>query len=596
MVYKNLIKMFSDIAVKNSDNTALLYKKSGRYLAVSYKEFEEKVNNLASGLISKGIKKGDKIALLSENRPEWAVSDFGIIHSGALTGPLYTSYPPKQIEYLLNACEAKSIIVSNLKLLEKIRAVYNNLNSIEFVITFFKPEEEYDFEVKTFDDIINTGRENLGKNKSLLDELSDRIESDDVFTIIYTSGTTGIPKGVMLTHRNILANIEAAIKVLSVSGDDRFLSFLPLCHIFERSDGQFLPIRQGCSIAYTESLATLKENMIEAKPTFVIVVPRVLEKIYEIIKQNIAKKPSYVRKLISWCFDGGLKYNKEKRKGKTSLYNKIRKNIGDKVIFKKLQMITGGRLRYFICGGAHLNKETAEFFDSAGINIVEGYGLTETSPVISVNPPDEPRFGTIGKVLSGVEVKISEDGEILTRSQCVMKGYYNDEEATEFSIDDEGWFHTGDLGFLDEDGYLTITDRKKDIIVISSGKNISPQLVEEKVLTSKYINQAVVLGHKKKFVCALIIPDFSNLKSYAEKNEITYQTIDELIGNKDIYHLIRKEIEKVSINLSDCEKIKRFTLLKKEFEIETGELTPTLKVKRKFIEEKYSDIIERMYH
>ncbi|MFC1562857.1 AMP-dependent synthetase/ligase, partial [candidate division KSB1 bacterium] len=508
MIYKNLVKMFSDIAERNSEKTALMYKESGRYISISYKEFKEKVVNFASGLISTGVQKNDRIAILSENRHEWTLADLGIIHSGALTVPLYTSYPPKQIEYLLNVSGAKSIIVSNLKQLEKIQDIYNNLNSIQFVITLFKPNKKYNFKIKLFDDIIDTGGKNFIENKKILDELSELIQPDEVTSIIYTSGTTDIPKGVMLTHKNILSNLESATKVLSITNEDIFLSLLPLCHILERADGQFLPIHQGGSIAYAESISTLRENMLEIKPTMIVVVPRILEKMYEVIKQNIGKKPSIIKKIISWCLNGGLEYRKEKQTGKASLYNKIRKNVGEKLIFKKLQMISGGRLRYFVCGGAHLNKNIGEFFDSVGIKILEGYGLTETSPVIAVNPPSKQKFGTVGKPLPDIEVQISNDGEILTRSQSIMKGYYNDEEATKLAINNEGWFHTGDLGFLDEEGYLTITDRKKDIIVISSGKNISPQLVEETVLTSKYINQTAVLGYKKKFISALIVPDF----------------------------------------------------------------------------------------
>lgn len=595
MIYKNILKMFFDVVEGNSDKTALLYKKSNRYVSINYNEFREKVINFASGLISIGIARGERIAILSENRPEWAISDLGIMHSGALTVPFYTSLPPKQIEYLLKVSGAKSIIISNLKQLEKIQKIYQNLNFLKLVITLFEPEKKYNFEIKTFNDIIDLGRKNFIENKGKLDELSEQIDSDDTFTIIYTSGTTGISKGVILTHRNILSNVESALKVLSITDKDMFLSFLPLSHILERMAGQFIPIYKGASIAYAESLSTLKENIIEAKPTVIIAVPRIFEKMYEVIKHNIEKKSSLIKRILLWSLNGGVEYEKEKQKGKISLYTKIRKTTGDKLIYKKLRGLTGGRLRFYICGGAHLNKNIGEFFDSAGIKIIEGYGLTETSPVIAVNRLDEYQLGTVGKPLPGIDVKISKDGEILTRGPCVMKGYYNDEQSTKLTIDDEGWFHTGDIGFLDKDGFLTITDRKKDIIVISSGKNIAPQLIEELVLTSKYINQAVVLGHKKKFISALIVPHFQNIKIYAELKKILYKTIDELIEHNTIYQLIKIEIEKVSRNLSDCEKVKKFTLLKKEFDIESEELTPTLKIKRNVIEKKYAEIINNMY-
>jgi len=595
MIYKNILKMFFDVVEGNSDKTALLYKKSNRYVSINYNEFRKKVINFASGLISIGIARGERIAILSENRPEWAISDLGIMHSGALTVPFYTSLPPKQIEYLLKVSGAKSIIISNLKQLEKIQKIYQNLNFLKLLITLFEPEKKYNFEIKTFNDIIDLGRKNFIENKGKLDELSEQIDSDDTFTIIYTSGTTGISKGVILTHRNILSNVESALKALSITDKDMFLSFLPLSHILERMAGQFIPIYKGASIAYAESLSTLKENIIEAKPTVIIAVPRIFEKMYEVIKHNIEKKSSLIKRILLWSLNGGVEYEKEKQKGKISLYTKIKKITGDKLIYKKLRGLTGGRLRFYICGGAHLNKNIGEFFDSAGIKIIEGYGLTETSPVIAVNRLDEYQLGTVGKPLPGIDVKISKDGEILTRGPCVMKGYYNDEQSTKLTIDDEGWFHTGDIGFLDKDGFLTITDRKKDIIVISSGKNIAPQLIEELVLTSKYINQAVVLGHKKKFISALIVPHFQNIKIYAELKKILYKTIDELIEHNTIYQLIKIEIEKVSRNLSDCEKVKKFTLLKKEFDIESEELTPTLKIKRNVIEKKYAEIINNMY-
>ncbi|NVM04495.1 MAG: long-chain fatty acid--CoA ligase [Candidatus Helarchaeota archaeon] len=595
MRYKNILKMFFDIVERNSDKTALLYKKSGRYVGINYNEFIEKAVNFASGLISAGIAKGDRVAMLSENRPEWAISDLGIIHSGALTVPIYTSISSKQIEYLLNASGAEFIVISNLKQLEKIQKIYQNLNSLKLVIILFESEEKYDLKVKTFNDIIDSGKKNFTENKKRLDELSEQTDSDDTFTIIYTSGTTGISKGVMLTHRNILSNAEAALKALPITDKDTFLSFLPLSHVLERMAGQFIPIYKGSSIAYAESLSTLKENMVEVKPTVIITVPRIFEKMYEVIKHNIEKKSSLIKSVLLWCLYSGVEYEKEKQKGKILLYTKIRRLIGDKLIYKKLRGLTGGRLRFYICGGAHLNKDIGEFFDTTGIKIIEGYGLTETSPVITVNRLDEYRFGTVGKPLPGIDVKISKEGEILTRGPNVMKGYYNDEQSTKLAIDDEGWFHTGDLGFLDKDGFLTITDRKKNIIVISSGKNIAPQLIEELVLTSKYINQAVVIGHKKKFMSALIVPHFQNIKIYAELKKILYKSIDELIEHNEIYHLIKKEIENVSSNLSDFERIKKFTLLKSEFDIESEEITPTFKIKRNVIEKKYAEIINKMY-
>jgi long-chain acyl-CoA synthetase len=593
--YKNLIEMFFDVAEKYSDKTALLYKENGKYIGIDYNEFRERVVYFASGLISMGISQNDKISILSENKPEWAICDLGIIYSGGITVPIYPTLPEKQIEYMLNDASVKLIIISRPKHLEKINNIYKNVNSLSFVITLFKCIEKYEFKIMRFDEVINSGKENFRYNKSKIDELWTRTDSDDVSTIIYTSGTTGYPKGVMLTHRNVLSNIESCLQALYMSYNDVFLSFLPLSHILERTAGQFLVFYIGATIAYAESIATIRENTIEVKPTVIITVPRIFEKMYYTIKLTIEKKPKTIKKILLLCLNWGLEYRKEREIGKISLSTKIKRLIGEILVCKKLRRVVGGRLRFYICGGAHLDIKIGEFFDSVGIKIIEGYGLTETSPVIAVNRLKDYKIGTVGKVIPGVEVKIAEDGEILTRGNNVMKGYYNDEEGTKIVIDEEGWFHTGDLGFLDRDGYLYITDRKKNIIVISSGKNIAPQLIEELILTSKYIEQIIIVGHKRKYLSALIVPNFENIKDYGKTRKIIYKNIDDLIQHNEIYNLIKREIEIISKNLNDFEKIKKITLLNKEFSIESEELTPSYKIRRNIIEKKYMDIINKMY-
>ena len=375
--------------------------------------------------------------------------------------------------------------------------------------------------------------------------------------------------------------------------EDLFLSFLPLAHILERTIGQFLPLYLGASIAYAESLSTLKENIIETGPTIILAVPRIFEKMYEVINSNLEKKSPLLKKILFWSLNCGIEY--KKRNGKVSINKKTGRIIADKLLYKKLKKITGGKLKFYVSAGAHLQKEIGEFFDSAGITIIEGYGLTETSPTVTVNRLDNYKFGTVGKPLAGLQVNISDDGEILVKGPSVMKGYYNDEESTKQCIDGDGWFHTGDLGFIDKDGFLNITDRKKNIIVISSGENISPQKIEDLLLSSKYINQAIVLGHKKKSVTALIVPELHSIISYAEDKKLHYKSCDELINHSEIYVLMKNEIDSVSKNLSDFEKIKKFTLLVKEFSIESEELTPTLKIKRDVIENKYADRINAMY-
>ncbi|MFC1558672.1 AMP-dependent synthetase/ligase [candidate division KSB1 bacterium] len=592
-MHKNLIKILSKVAGKEADKDALLYKKDGVYTSISYKELREKILYFASGLISIGINKGDKAAIISENRPEWAIADYGIIHTGALTVPIYPSLPENQMEYILKTSGAKYVIASDSKQCKKINNICGKLDLLKYVISLSEPEEEYTFGIKTFDDIIEEGKKDFINNKKKLDELSEQIDSDDVFTIIFTSGTTDNPKGVELTHGNVLSNIEGALNAVEITREYLFLSFLPLAHILERTIGQFLPLYLGASIAYAESLSTLKENIIEIRPTIILSVPRIFEKMYEVINSNLEKKSPLLSKILFWSINCGIEY--KKRKGKVSITKKTGRIIADKLLYNKLKKITGGRLKFYVSAGAHLQKEIGEFFDSAGITIIEGYGLTETSPCVAVNRLNNYKFGTVGKPLASLQVNISNDGEILVKGPSVMKGYYNDEESTKQCIDEDGWFHTGDLGFIDKDGFLNITDRKKNIIVISSGKNISPQKIEDLLMSSKYINQAIALGHKKKFITALIVPNFHSIISYAKDNEIHYQSCDELIDHGEIYALIKNEIDAVSKHLSDFEKIKKFTFLAKEFSIESEELTPTLKIKRNIIENKYADIINKMY-
>ena len=585
--------MLSNVAEKEADKDALLYKKDGEYTGISYRELKEKILYFASGLISIGIDKGDKAAIISENRPEWAIADYGIIHTGAITVPIYLSLPQNEIEYILKTSGAKYAIVLDTKQCKKINNICRKLDLLEYVIILSEPEAEYAFEIKTFDDIIEEGKKDFINNKKRLDELSEQTDSDDVFTIIFTSGTTDNPKGVELTHRNVLSNIEATLNAVEITREYLFLSFLPLAHILERTIGQFLPLYLGASIAYAQSLSTLKENIIEARPTIILSVPRIFEKMYEVINSNLEKKSPLVRKILFWSLNCGIEYNRQN--GKVSINKKAGRIIADKLLYKKLRKITGGRLKFYVSAGAHLQKEIGEFFDSAGITIIEGYGLTETSPCVAVNRLDNYKFGTVGKPLTGLQLNISDDGEILVKGPSVMKGYYNDEESTKQCIDEDGWFHTGDLGFIDEDGFLNITDRKKDIIVISSGKNISPQKIDGLIRSSKYINQSLVLGHKKKSITALIVPDLHSIISYAKDNEIHYKSYDGLINHGEIYALMKIEIDTVLKHLSDFEKIKKFTLLTKEFSIESEELTPTLKIKRNIIENKYADIINAMY-
>jgi long-chain acyl-CoA synthetase len=415
------------------------------------------------------------------------------------------------------------------------------------------------------------------------------VKPEDVASIIYTSGTTGVPKGVILTHNNFVSNVKATASVVNFTEEDTVLSFLPLAHVLERMV-TFCYLYKGCSIGYAESLDTLSENLLEVKPHIMVNVPRVLEKIYAKIMDNVLASSSLKRKIFFWAVKVGKKFGRKKLLGQPiSGMLKFKKNIAHKLVFSKIIEKTGGRARFFVSGGAPLSRDIAELFYAVGLVILEGYGLTETSPVITCNTFENIRFGTVGKPLPGVKVKIAEDGEILTQGPNVMKGYYKMEEETKETFKG-GWFHTGDIGHLDEDGFLVITDRKKDIIVTAGGKNVAPQPIENLLKLNPYILNAVVVGDRRKFISALLVPDFEKLEKYAEFNNIPYETNSDLIKNESILNLLYGEVDRATPALASYEKIKKIGLLDRDFEIDKGEMTPSFKVKRKYI-----DIIDAFY-
>jgi long-chain acyl-CoA synthetase len=420
------------------------------------------------------------------------------------------------------------------------------------------------------------------------------VKPEDVASIIYTSGTTGLPKGVMLMHSNFVSNVQSVTTIIEFNEKDTVLSFLPLSHVLERMV-TFAYLYKGCSIGYAESIETVGENLLEIRPQIMVSVPRVFEKIYAKVMDNVLASSSLKRKIFFWAAQVGREYGKRKLLGQAiSGSLQFKKNLAHKLVFSKIIEKTGGRVRFFVSGGAPLSKDIAEFFYAMGLIVLEGYGLTETSPVIAVNTLESPRFGSVGKIIPGVEVRIAEDGEILTKGPHVMKGYYKMGAETHEAVKD-GWFHTGDIGHLDDAGYLAITDRKKDIIVTTGGKNVAPQPIENILKTNPYVSNAVVLGDKRKFISALIVPNFEKLEEYAKANNINYSDFSELIKNDTILNFMESEINRATPGLASYEKIKKVALLDRDFEIEKGEITPTLKVKRNIIEQKYRSIIDGIY-
>ncbi len=595
MGFQNLGEMFFDKRRSMPDKVGYMFKEDGQWKSITFKEAVDWAEKIAAGLASLGIKKGDRVSIISANRLEWALLDYATMALGALLVPVYPSLLSHQIRYIVNDCEAKVLVAADELQTEKVDEIVSELNTVQNYFVFDAPEN-VKAPWQTFNALAQMGEQFLQKNPDYVEQQIKQVKREDWATIIYTSGTTGEPKGAVLSHNNFLSNVEASISVIDIYSEDVFLSFLPLSHVFERMAGHFLTNHQGATVAYAESIDTVAENMLEVKPTVMVSVPRLYEKIYARILENVEMGPAVKRKIFYWAIKVGRAYvNHIMNKKNIPFFLSRKQKLADKLVFSKLKERVGGRLRFFISGGAPLSAEIAEFFAAAGLIILEGYGLTETSPVISVNLLDHFKFGTVGPPLPNVEVKIADDGEILTRGPHVMVGYFKKEAATKEVIDEEGWFHTGDIGLIDEDGFLKITDRKKNIIVTSGGKNVAPQPIENMLVTTQYIEQAVVIGDKRKFLTAIIVPALEAVKNWAAEQGKEINSYDEMLQLEGLRELIRKEVDLVNENLARYETIKDFIFAKAPFTIESGELTPSLKVKRKVVEEKYHDEIEKMY-
>jgi long-chain acyl-CoA synthetase len=570
-------------------------KVEGKYKGITYNELKEETNSFAYGLSSLGVGKGDKVAIISENRPEWVYSDFAILELGGIDVPLFPSLTADSIEFILNNSEAKGVIISNKFQLNKIRKIIDKCKHIKFIIVL--NENDFDADVKnlhTFKQVQDLGNSYQPSHPNLLEDSIKKINGNDVCTLIYTSGTTGEPKGVILTHKNIMSNVNSTLEIYPITKDDVFLSFLPLCHSFERMAGYYSAFAAGAPVYYAESIETVAANLIEVKPTIMTSVPRLFERIYSKIIKNVESQPEKKQKIFYGALNIGNQYANAKREGKISLPLRIKHKVADKLVFKKLKEKTGGNLRFFISGGAALPRALGDFFESTGIIIIEGYGLTESSPVIAANRFDDYKFGTVGKPLPGVEVKIASDGEILARGPNIMQGYYKNKKETEATLID-GWLHTGDIGVFDADGFLMITDRKKHLFKTSAGKYIAPTPIENTFLASKFIDQFIVIGDRRMFLSALVVPDFEALKEYADSNKIPYASEEDLTKNDKIYKLLEQDMNELQKKLANYERIRRFSVLHKPFTIESGEITPSLKIRRKAIESNYGELIDEMY-
>jgi long-chain acyl-CoA synthetase len=588
-----LSQLFIEAVEEHDRPNAMQTKVGGEYQPISHRTLADRVRHVAFGLRALGISAGDRVAILSENRPEWAIADYACLLSGIADVPIYPTLPAEQIAYILRDSGAVAAFASTNEQAAKIRSVRADLPALRHVIVF-------DEDAARGDEIRIAALEAKGAASMTPDDVARlrasalAITPDQLATIIYTSGTTGEPKGAMLTHGNIASNVSAVIDLLPMGPTDSSLSFLPLSHIFERMV-DYLMFAAGVSISYVESMDSIARNMLEVRPTIVVAVPRIYEKINARITDTAMRAGGAKRTIFLWAEKVGERWTTATLDGrKPGPLLALEHAIADKLVFSKVRAAVGGRLRYFVSGGAPLSVEISRFFLAAGLKILEGYGLTETSPVIAVNTPTRFTIGTVGAPIPGVEVKIAEDGEILTRGPHVMKGYFNHPEATAAVIDADGWFHTGDIGTL-EDGLLRITDRKKDIIVTAGGKNIAPQPIENQVKANKYVAQAVMIGDRRRFPLILVVPEFDQLARWATQQDIAFKDHRDLIANPIVRGKMEREVFGTLDKLAHFEKPKRIVLIEQDFTIDSGELTPTLKVKRRAVDRKFRALIDAAY-
>ena len=565
---------------------AFAAKIDGQWLPTSSQQVQDQANLISLGLMSLGLKHGDKVAIISMNRPEWMLADFGIAQIGATSVPMYPSITVEDYKYIFTDAGVRAVFVADQKLFDKVKEATVGLDiPAENVFTFDKIAG-----ARHFDELLELGKKG---NPADLEPLKAAVQPDDLLTLIYTSGTTGSPKGVMLTHDNILSNCRNSQRFVPVTKDDKALSFLPLCHIFERMV-TYLYMINGVSIYYAESMDVIADNLREVKPQIFTTVPRLLEKVYDKIVAKGHELEGVKKSLFFWALDLGLKFDTQKDQG--FLYN-TQLALANKLIFNKWREALGGNLRCIVSGGGALQPRLARVFWAAGIHVMEGYGLTETSPVIAVGgyEPENNMIGAVGPLIDNMEVKIAADGEILTKSASVMKGYYNKPDLTAEVFDKDGWFHTGDIGELVNGKFLKITDRKKEMFKTSGGKYIAPQVLEGKLKEDPLIEQAMVVGADQKFASALVIPSFSDLKGWCKRHGVPEASNEELIKNEKVIAMYDNLVKKYNQSFAQWEQVKRIVLLPELWTVESGEMTPTMKVKRKVITEKNKEVIEGLY-
>src|SRR6185295_18870997 len=590
-----LNELFNQAVDRYRESEFLRFKSGDGWRSLTYGEVARRVRELALGLHSLGLSPSDRVAIWSENRPEWNLADLATLAISAVDVPIYATQARSQVEYILADSAARAIFVSRA-FLDDALAMKSQLPELEFVISFDAAEAQATVSLVAISELVDKGRAVYGESPSLYDSLWHKATRDDLATILYTSGSTGDPKGVMLTHKNLTANALNSAHWLDLGNRHELaLTYLPFTHIFERAVW-YLYAHTGNTIAYAESIDAVARNLLEIRPTAMTSVPRMFEKIYaRIIERGLAagfpKRQNFL-----WSLDVGRRWAERTDRGETiGPLLAIQHKIADALVFKKWREAVGGNIRIFISGGAPLAPEIAYLFMAAGLQILQGYGLTETSPSISCNTETRNRIGTVGPVMDGVMVRIAEDGEILVKGDTVMKGYYNRPAENEEAFTGDGWFRTGDIGHIDEDGFLEITDRKKELMKTSGGKYVAPQRVESLIKSSRFVSQVFVVGNARKFPSALIVPNMELLRSYAGMKGIVCKDDRELLAHPRIVDLIQRQVDKYTTQLGQWEKVKKIALLEHELTIESGDLTPTLKPRRSVIEKKYAPVIDRLY-
>ena len=585
-----LVQLFFDAVEKVDSADALRFREGpGDWRSISHADFLERVRRTSLGLEKVGLERGQRVAILSENRPEWAQADWAALCAGITDIPIYDTLPSNQVAYILNDAEVRLIFVSTLSQLEKVLEVWGEVPSLERAVLF--DGESDDDRVMTLAELVEEGRqaEEAGRGEGFRERALETTP-DDVATMLYTSGTTGSPKGVLLSHNNIHSNCKAVNELFRAGPEDTALSFLPLSHILQRMADYWL-FSNGVTIAYVHSIDLVADSLVEVQPTIAVSTPRLYEKVYDkVISQTGVKG-----KLVGWAAGVASRWSEARLAGRSpGMATSVQHAIADRLVFKKLRGRIGGKLRFFISGGAPLAYHVAKFFYGANILILEGYGLTETSPVTNANTEEALKFGTVGKPVPGTEIMIAEDGEILIRGPQVMQGYYNLPEATAEAIDDDGWFHSGDIGEIDAEGYLKITDRKKDIIVTAGGKNIAPQPIENRVKESPFIDEAVMVGDRRPYPILLLVPNMIKLEEWAQGQGLETRG-DALLQEQSV----RAQMEEESLGnlegFARYERPKKIALLATEFTVEGGVLTPTQKVKRRVVEDRFGSVIEGLY-